>query len=241
MHDEYTSARLRPISMQEETDLVAMIKAGDQAACTKLVALFTPRLMAVARRFLCCDDDCLDALQDAYISAFRALSGFEGGARLSTWLHRITVNCCLMRLRTGSHRNETPIGDLLRGLSDCAQGNRRHADKDPAAEVEIDEARQIVRGAIDRLPVSYREVLLLRDIEQLDTMDTAVRLKITVHNVKRRLHQARPVALHPPGTDDGGRGSRAHLSYGNCAGPSGPVRDQKTIQTPNIQFAIKCI
>jgi RNA polymerase sigma-70 factor (ECF subfamily) len=191
MTDALRSIPANSLSTEGEADLISRIKAGDQAACTKLVALFTPRMMAVARRFLCCDDDCNDALQDAYISAFRALSGFEGGARLSTWLHRITVNCCLMRLRTGSSRNETPIGDLPPGFHDYAQRTHRFTGEDPSAEVEMDEARQIVRRAIERLPESYREVLLLRDIEQIDTTDTAARLKITAHNVKRRLHHAR--------------------------------------------------
>ena len=140
---------------------------------------------------MCCDDDCNDALQDAYISAFRSLAGFEGGARLSTWLHRITVNCCLMRLRSGSARNGKRIGEWLQGFDDHVQRTRECAGLDPAAEVEIDEARQIVRRAIDLLPESYREVLLLRNIEQIDTTDTAARLNITVHNVKRRLHHAR--------------------------------------------------
>ncbi len=189
MNNASSSIPANGLSPEGEADLICRIKAGDQAACTKLVGLFTPRMMAVARRFLCCDDDCNDALQDAYISAFRALSGFEGGARLSTWLHRITVNCCLMKLRSGSSRNEMPIGDLV--PDDYAQRTQRFADLDPSAEVEMDESRQIVRRAIDRLPGSYREVLLLRDIEQMDTTATAAHLKITVHNVKRRLHHAR--------------------------------------------------
>jgi RNA polymerase sigma-70 factor, ECF subfamily len=191
MNDASPSILVNSLSPESEADLIGRVKAGDQDACAKLVALFTPRMMAVARRFLHCDDDCHDALQDAYVSAFRAISGFEGGARLSTWLHRITVNCCLMRLRSSTSRNETPIGDLHPGFSNNASRLNRTTEKDPSTDAEMDEARQILRRAIDRLPDPYREVLMLRDIEQMDTADTAARLNITAHNVKRRLRLAR--------------------------------------------------
>jgi len=113
MDDTLESVRIPAISAQEEGDLVSMIKAGDQDACTRLVRLFGPRMMIVARRFMASEDDCYDALQDAFISAFRALEGFQSNARLSTWLHRIVVNCCLMKLRRGASRHEMSLDDLL--------------------------------------------------------------------------------------------------------------------------------
>jgi RNA polymerase sigma factor (sigma-70 family) len=71
------------------------------------------RMLAVARRFLRCEEDCADAVQDAFLSAFRSLHRFQGNSTLATWLHRIVVNVCLMRLRVQSRSRAVPIDDLM--------------------------------------------------------------------------------------------------------------------------------
>src|SRR5438105_4154309 len=86
------------LSREEEAEFVQRARAGDQQACRTIVERFGPQMLAVTRRFMRCDDDCNDAVQDAFISAFKALDRFEANSRLSTWLHRITVNACLMKL-----------------------------------------------------------------------------------------------------------------------------------------------
>ena len=82
--------------------LVAALRAGDLSAFEQVVREHARRLLAVARRLLRNDDDAREALQDAFVSAFRACRRFEGSSRISTWLHRIVVNSCLMRLRCSS-------------------------------------------------------------------------------------------------------------------------------------------
>jgi RNA polymerase sigma-70 factor (ECF subfamily) len=84
---------------------LARLRAGEDAAFTELVRRESGKLRAVARRILRSDEDADDAVQDALLSAFQNLDGFEGGARLSTWLHRITVNAALMRLRSRLNSN----------------------------------------------------------------------------------------------------------------------------------------
>ena len=91
-----------------EADLVARMRAGDDEAFANVVHRYTPRMFAVAGRFLRCEEDRADAVQDAFLSAFRAIGTFEGKARLSTWLHRIVVNVCLMKLRSRSRSAEIP-------------------------------------------------------------------------------------------------------------------------------------
>ncbi len=180
------------VSRNEEVDLVIRIRAGDQNACSRLVRLFGPRMMAVAHRFMQCEEDCNDALQDAFISAFKALGDFEANSRLSTWLYRITVNSCLMKLRRGSFHRESSSDELFPALSDSGYGAHRLADIDnPASELEAEETRTAVRQAIEQLPEAYRAVLLLRDIEGMDTAATAARLETSPYNVKRRLCRAR--------------------------------------------------
>ena len=192
MIDFTPTARATELTVEEEANLVAGVKAGDQVACAKLVSLFGPRMMAVARRFLRCEDDCNDAIQDAFISALGALDRFEANSRLSTWLHRITVNSCLMKRRIDSARKERSIDDLLPTINGCGHPRRSPAAMDdPSTEAEIDDTRTVVRRAIDQLPDADRAVLVLRDIEEMGTAATAARLETSEHNVKRRLRRAR--------------------------------------------------
>jgi len=179
----------------EETAQLERIRRGDRAAGEWVVRRFGGRLLAVARRLLGDENDARDALQDAFLCAFRALPSFEGNARLSTWLHRIVVNSALMKLRS---RKRSPMAaesldDLLPEFED--DGHRRGVGPAWSAPVEAmlerEETRQTVRRSIDRLPADYRTVLVLRDIEELDTDETASVLGITRGAVKTRLHRAR--------------------------------------------------
>jgi RNA polymerase sigma-70 factor (ECF subfamily) len=150
-------------------------------------------MLVVARRYLRSEDDARDAVQEAFVSAFRAIDRFEGGSLLSTWLHRIVVNAALMKLRTRKRKPEESIDDLLPGflenghLADPTPGWRAPADE----LLEGDENRRIVREAIEGLPEGHRTVLLLRDIEGFDTEQAAEKLGITTGAVKTRLHRAR--------------------------------------------------
>jgi RNA polymerase sigma-70 factor (ECF subfamily) len=181
------------LSEREEQALIARLRAGDDAAFAELVRANAGRLLAVARRMLRSEEDARDALQEAFVQAFRGIGRFEGGARLSTWLHRIVVNASLMKLRSRGRRPEQPIEELLPRFYE--DGHRidpgppwRQLGPDP---VEQRETRTLVREAIDRLPETYRNVLLLRDIEGLDTEETARLLDVKVDTVKVRLHRAR--------------------------------------------------
>src|SRR5262245_32173522 len=96
-----------------EARLVAELKAGGEWAFETIVRVYGGRLLAVARRFVCNDDDARDVLQAAYLSAFRSVGQFEGTAQLATWLHRIVVNTALMKLRTRRRKPEESIEALL--------------------------------------------------------------------------------------------------------------------------------
>ncbi len=177
----------------DEARLVERIRAGDEQACEFLVREFGGRMLALARRYLRCDEDCADAVQDAFLSAFRALSSFEGNSSLATWLHRIVVNACLMKLRARSRRQSVPLDDLLPTFDE----NGHHSSPvtpwtDPAESRLLSaETRALVGACIDRLPEPHRAVLLLRDIEEFDTEQTAQALGISQAAVKTRLHRAR--------------------------------------------------
>lgn len=172
---------------------VARLRAGDEAAYEELVRAYSGRLLAVARRFLRSEEDARDAVQDAFLSAFRAIDGFEGGARLSTWLHRIVVNAALMKLRTRRRKPEQSIDDLLPGFLEDghmspAASPWRDLEPDP---VERQQLAALLDEAVAGLPEAYRNVLLLRDIEGFDTEETARLMGIQPGAVKTRLHRAR--------------------------------------------------
>src|SRR4051812_2847636 len=77
---------------------LAELRAAREQAATEMVRIFGRRMTAVARRFLRSEEDCADAVQDAFLSALRSLEGFEGKSSVGTWLHRILVNSCLLKL-----------------------------------------------------------------------------------------------------------------------------------------------
>jgi len=179
-------------AIPREEGFLDALRANDDAAITALVRAETPRMLAVARRILRQDEDAHDAVQEAFISALGALDRFEGGSQLSTWLHRIVVNTALMKLRSKRCRPEESIEELLPAFEADGHIAVPASEWTPADQlVERDEVHRLVRASIDRLPESYRTVLMLRDIEELTTDETAAALAITPTAVKVRLHRAR--------------------------------------------------
>ncbi len=185
---------LRSEEWSAERDLISRLRGGDELAFERLVREQGGRLLSVARRFLRDEEEARDAVQECFLSAYRALDRFDEGSRLSTWLHRIVINACLMRLRSRRRKPEDPIEDLLpKFQADGHQINHPTPEWEGSAETLLarSQTRTIVRQAIERLPESYRAVLLLRDIEELSTEETAKSLGVSENAVKIRLHRAR--------------------------------------------------
>lgn len=177
----------------DESALLPRLRSGEETAYEELIRSHGGRMLAVARRFLPVEEDARDAVQEAFISAFRSLDRFEGNARLSTWLHRIVVNAALMKLRTRRRKPEHPIEDLLPGFKEDGHMERpaspwRSHGLDSAERAEL---RELMDAKIQELPEGYRNVLVLRDIEGLDTQETARLMEISEGAVKTRLHRAR--------------------------------------------------
>jgi RNA polymerase sigma-70 factor (ECF subfamily) len=177
----------------DEAALLARMQAGDDDAFEACVRTYCSRLLLVARRILRNEEDANDAVQDAFLSAFKGISQFKGQARLGTWLHRIVVNAALGRLRSLKRHPETSIEDLLPHFGD----GEHQIDPPvpwratPVSGLQQQESCELVRHCMARLPEDYRTVLLLRDIEGLDTQETARILDSSLGVVKTRLHRAR--------------------------------------------------
>jgi RNA polymerase sigma-70 factor, ECF subfamily len=194
MTASYVVASREPnAQVDSEALLVERMRRRDDAAFEELVRTQSGRLLSVARRILRNDEDARDAVQQGFLSAFRALSEFNGQSRLSTWLHRIVVNAALMKIRSRSRRPEESIDDLLPRFQEDGHHVEQFSDWSASVDQRLvqRETRERVRAAIDQLPESYRTVLILRDIEELDTDETARALGLTANAVKIRLHRAR--------------------------------------------------
>ena len=176
----------------EESSLLAALRRGEEAAFETLVRAYGGRMLSVAKRFFTDSDEAQDVLQDAFLSAFKAMPAFDGRSQLGTWLHRIVVNASLMRLRTQRRYSEQSIDGLLpQFLEDGHRASPSPRWKNSLSEMEKAETREAIRNQIAKLPESYRTVLLLRDIEEYDTETVARMLEITESAVKVRLHRAR--------------------------------------------------
>jgi len=176
-----------------EAQLLAGLRHGEDDAFEQLVRQYGGRMLAIARRLLGTEHDAQDALQEAFLSVFKAIDQFTGSAKLSTWLHRIVVNAALMKLRSRRRKPEEPIEELLPRFDAQGEWTSRITSWEAPSDVLLQrqETHALVRRCIDRLPETYRTVLLLRDIEELDTEETANLLGITPNAVKIRLHRAR--------------------------------------------------
>jgi len=175
----------RPLDLSREEDLVAALKSGDAEAFEMLVARHRERMHSVARRFFSEDEDARDAVQEAFLAAYRAIDRFEGQAKISTWLHRVVVNACLMKLRSRRRKPEQSLDAAVTAtLVSHRSGSAQEA-------LEDHELATCVRDAIADLPEPHQSVLQLREIEERDTRETARVLNITPAAVKTRLHRAR--------------------------------------------------
>jgi RNA polymerase sigma-70 factor (ECF subfamily) len=177
----------------DENALVNALRQGEEWAFETMVRVYGGRLFAVARRICSNEEDARDVLQSAYLSAFRSLANFEGSCQLSTWLHRIVVNAALMRLRVRRRKPEDSIEALLPAFLEDGHHVEEFAEWSMPADrlLEREDLRATVRDCIARLPDPYRQVLMLRDIEELSTDEAARLLGITATATKVRLHRAR--------------------------------------------------
>ncbi len=200
----------------EEIGLIDRLRTGDSAAFEHLVRCYGGRMMAAARRILQDESDARDAVQEAFLSAFRSIGNFAGKAALGTWLHRIVVNAALMQLRSRRHRSEVPIEQLLPRFDESGDWASEACPATPVEDLrESHEQLALVRKSLNKLPGQYRSVLILRDIEDLDTEQTARMLNATPTAVKVRLHRARQALKALVEREAGNAGVASDLNYPN--------------------------
>jgi RNA polymerase sigma-70 factor (ECF subfamily) len=159
-----------------DADLVARYRDGDREAFATLVARHERRVYNLAYRMLGRPEDARDAAQEAFISCFRHLDRFRGDSAFGTWLHRITVNACYDALR-----RRPPEPAPLQGEEPAPAGD--HADR-AAATVDV-------QRALSRVPLEFRAVLVMHDVQGVPYEEVAQALDVPLGTVKSRLHRGR--------------------------------------------------
>ncbi|HMM28032.1 MAG: sigma-70 family RNA polymerase sigma factor [Chloroflexota bacterium] len=179
------------MSRLDDGELVARLKAGDQAAYAQLVEEQAARIYRLALRMMGNEADAEDVLQETFLSAFRSIDSFEERSSLSTWLYRIATNAALMRLRRKEPEQVSVDEPLERDDGDLLPRQFFDFCCLPEDDLLRDEARAEMLRAIEELPATLRSVFVLRDIEGLSTEETANALDLSISAVKSRLMRAR--------------------------------------------------
>jgi len=169
---------------QDDAALLAAHVAGDQDAFPELVRRHRDRMWAVALRTTGDPEEAADALQDAFISAFRNAASFRGEAAVTTWLHRVVVNACLDRMRRRKARPTVPFPE-----EDGETGHRGIAD--PRDDLDRLELRMEIDRALAALPDDQRAAIVLVDVEGLPVADAARLLGVPEGTVKSRCSRGR--------------------------------------------------
>jgi RNA polymerase sigma-70 factor (ECF subfamily) len=185
------------LSAVDDLELVGRVAQNDHAAFEALMRRHNSRLFRVARAILKDGAEAEDALQEAYLEAYRHIGDFRGGAQVATWLTRIVINQSLMRLRRRRRdRVVVPFGERWT----TEPGLEPEQAETPVADEKIEsppdavlrgEVRRLLERRIDDLPVAFRTVFVMRDVEDLSVQETAECLSIPAATVRTRLFRAR--------------------------------------------------
>jgi len=177
--------RMETITSDEQ--MVERALTGDPEAFGEIVQRWERRIFALAFGMLGREEDARDATQETFLAAFRNLRGFRGEAKVSSWLHRIAVNQCITRQRRARVRSEA-------ALEDEAEKNAAvfalPADISPARTAEYTERSLAVRRAVSGLPLDLRQVVVMKEFEELTFQEISEVLDVPLSTVKSRLYTA---------------------------------------------------
>jgi RNA polymerase sigma-70 factor (ECF subfamily) len=206
-------------SEPSDAELLARHVGGDPHAFGVLVQRHRDRLWAVAIRTLGDRDEAADALQDAFVSAFRRADSFRGDAQFTTWMHRIVVNACLDRIRRRKTRPTEPLPEDEDRMEELGE----QPDPDPATTVE---ERSAVLQALRTLPEPQRSAIVLVDMEGYPVEEAARILGCAVGTIKSRCARGRakllPLLRHLRGA-----GPAAQQAGGPATPPAATVVEEQ--------------
>ena len=185
-----SDSAIRVPPAEDELMLARRVAGGDPAAFESLMRRYNRRLYRLARASLRDDAEAKDALQDAYLNAYRAIGNFRGDATLSTWLSRLVLNECGMRQRRSARRRD--IIPLISAEASMAETeNVADVAEGPDRAAARTQMRSILESKVSGLPEALRVVFVLRSVEELSVAETAETLGITQETVRMRHFRAK--------------------------------------------------
>jgi len=176
---------------EKESELIAAILAGNTELFHQLILPHERRVYMMALSYMKNQEDAEDVAQETFIRAIQHLSKFRGDSRFGTWLISIALNEARRRLRRRATIRVSPLEDSPDESSPAFPALLRDWRELPSEVLERKEIRKLIARAVNMLPDIYQQVFLLREVEELDSHDTAVVLEISISLVKVRLHRAR--------------------------------------------------
>ena len=172
--------------------MISRIVAGERELFYDLIKPYERAVFVTAYSVLRCEADAEEIAQEAMLKAYKALDRFRGDSKLSTWLVRITLNEALMRRRRSGPGSEVPLQEFAgEPDGDFTPAVLTDWREIPSEALERKELRDLLQRAIDELPQNYREVLIMRDVRELNIAETAQLLGVSEGVVKTRLFRAR--------------------------------------------------
>ncbi len=174
-------------TVTSDEQIVERALSGEAEAFGEIVRRWERRIFALACGMLDSSEDARDATQETFLSAFRNLRGFRGEAKVSSWLHRIAVNQCITRQRRAKVRKESALEDEAGASGDSYP---TPAATSPARAAENRQRRELVRRAVQALPAELRQVVLMKEFEELTFQEIADALGLPQSTVKSRLYTA---------------------------------------------------
>jgi RNA polymerase sigma-70 factor (ECF subfamily) len=175
-------------TVTSDEQIVERALAGEAEAFGELVRRWERRIFALAYGMLDSSEDARDATQETFLSAFRNLRGFRGEAKVSSWLHRIAVNQCITRQRRAKVRKESALEDEAQ--AEAVAAYTAPATASPARAAESRQRTELVRRAVQGLPAELRQVVVMKEFEELTFQEIAEALDLPLSTVKSRLYTA---------------------------------------------------
>jgi RNA polymerase sigma-70 factor (ECF subfamily) len=171
--------------------MIAAILEGEIQLYHELICPYERSVYVMALSYMKNEADAEDVAQEAFVRAFQKLSSFRAESKFSTWLISITINEARTRLRRQALVRMEPLDQLPDEDKAISPALLRDWREMPSEAVEREEVRKLIQQAVETLPDIYREVFLLRDVEEFTIGETAEMLNISIPSVKVRLHRAR--------------------------------------------------
>lgn len=174
-------------TLGSDETIVERALTGDAEAFGEIVRRWERRIFALTYGILGREEDARDATQETFLAAFRNLRGFRGEAKVSSWLHRIAVNQCITRQRRSKVRSESALDDEQESNAKSFSTPVHHS---PAYVAEGRQETLAVRRAINSLPIELRQVVVMKEFEELTFREIADVLDLPLSTVKSRLYTA---------------------------------------------------